>query len=208
MDPTSGGTEATSLPARIQARLCRYYGIEDAPEVDPFIEVSDEAREALLIHDHGGEIAIALRLPAAALEAGARPSFDLLCQIIEGVSHFLYVVERARRELPATELELELQAEVDKYLLLAHGPGEAPRRFEPARASLLRARLFDRITYLHPPGTERGDRYRMANDLAARFSGRLERRFARHGRFDQMRSELRRFYGASQTEKIGLAQAA
>ncbi|MEO7328293.1 MAG: hypothetical protein ABI193_06930 [Minicystis sp.] len=211
MDATDGGREEESLPARIQARLCRYYGIEDAPNVGPFIEVSKEEegeqREALLIHDHGGEIEISLRLPAAALEAGARPGFDLLCQIIEGVSHFLYVAERARRELPATELELELQAEVDKYLLFAHGTAEAPR-FEPARAERLRARLFERITYLHPAGTEQGDRYRMANDLAARFSGRLERRFARHGRFDQMRSELRRFYGASQTEKIGLAQAA
>jgi hypothetical protein len=181
MDGDDGGGEGASLPARIQARLCRYYGIEDAPRVDPFIEVSDEQREALVIHDRDGEIELSLRLPSAAIAAGIRPSFDLLCQVIEGVSHFLYVAERARRELPATELELELQAEVDKYLLLAHGPAEAPRRFEPARAARMRARLFERITYLHPPGTERGDRYRMANDLAARFAGRLERRFARMG---------------------------
>lgn len=213
MAAAEGGGEAPSLPARIQARLCRYYGIDETPSVEPFIEVAEVsevghgAREALVIHDRGGEIEISLRLPAAALQGGVRPSFDLLCQIIEGVSHFLYVAERARRELPATELELELQAEVDKYLLLAHGPAEAPR-FEPARAERLRERLFERITYLHPPGTERGDRYRMANDLAARFSGRLERRFARHGRFDQMRAVLRRFYGASQSEKIGLARAA
>ncbi|MFO0761583.1 MAG: hypothetical protein U0359_34390 [Byssovorax sp.] len=208
MDPEDGGTEGRSLPARIQARLCQYYGIDDTPAVDPFIEASDEAREALVIHDQGGEIAISLRLPRAAIKASARPSFDLVCQVIEGVSHFLYVAERARRELPATELELELQAEVDKYLLLAHGPAEAPRRFEPRRTALLRERLFERITYLHPAGTERGDRYRMANDLAARFARSLERRFARHGRFDQMRAALRRFYGASQAEKIGLAQAA
>jgi hypothetical protein len=48
----------------------------------------------------------------------------------------------------------------------------------------------------------------MANDLAARFARWLEARFARHGRFDQMRAWLRQFYGAGQAEKIGLARAA
>ena len=57
-------------------------------------------------------------------------------------------------------------------------------------------------------GTEPGDRYRMANRLAARFAGRLEEVFARRGRFDQMRSLLCRFYGAGQAEKIELARAA
>ncbi len=41
-----------------------------------------------------------LCLPRAALD-GARPMrFDEKCQVIEGVSHFLYLAERARRELP------------------------------------------------------------------------------------------------------------
>ena len=36
---------------------------------------------------------------------------------VEGVSHFVYVMVRARAERPFSGLELELQAEVDKYLL-------------------------------------------------------------------------------------------
>jgi hypothetical protein len=216
-----------SLPARIQARLCQYYGIEGEPAVDAFIDASIDAdegeREALLIRDGGNDLELSLRLPRSAVEAGGRPSFDELCQVIEGVSHFVYVAERARRELPATQLELELQAEVDKYLLFTHSPALDPRaslaasparelarsaRFEPGRAARLRAMLFERVTFLDPEGTEPGDRYRMANDLAARFAGRLERHFARHGRFDQMRAALRRFYCAGQTEKIELARAA
>lgn len=214
-----------SLPARIQARLCGYYGIEGEPAVDAFIDASVDPgggeREALLIRDGGHDLELSLRLPRSAVDAGRHPSFDELCQVIEGVSHFVYVAERARRELPATQLELELQAEVDKYILFAHGPaldaraalaaspeGARPVRFEPNRAARLRAMLFERVTFLDPEGTEPGDRYRMANDLAARFAGRLERRFARHGRFDQMRAALRRFYCAGQTEKIELARAA
>jgi hypothetical protein len=198
---------ATTLPARIQAQLTGYYGIDDAPGVDAFIEPADGAREALLVQEMEGELHVALRLPRAALDDRRPPTFDELCQVVEGVSHFLYLSERARRELPATQLELELQAEVDKYVLFAHG-SSAPRAFHPARAERLRARLFERVRYLDPPHTETGARYRIANDLAARFARWLEASFARHGRFEQMRSALRRFYGAGQTEKIGLAQAA
>ena len=203
--------EGESLPARIQAKLSRLYGIDETPSVDDFIEASDHGdREVLVIVERGGEeeVELSLRLPRAAVEG--RPSFDQLCQIVEGVSHFLYVVERARHELPATQLELELQAEVDKYVLLAHGPALAAgrARFEAGRAARIRRTLFDRVSYVDPPGTETGDRYRFANDLAAGFAARLEKRFARHGRFEQMRAALRRFYCAGQAEKIELARAA
>ncbi len=193
-----------ALPARIQEQLCRCYGIEDAPAVDAFIEAADDARETLLVRDEGGELELLLRLPRAVVEGGRPPSFDELCQVIEGVSHFLFLAERARRELPTTHLELELQAEVDKYLLLSHDAAG----FHPARAARVRAQLFEKVTYVHAPDTERGARYRMANDLAARFTGRLEALFTRHRRPEPVRAVLRRFYGAGQTEKIGLAQAA
>lgn len=196
-----------TLPARIQARLCGYYGIEEAPAVDDFIEPADGARESLLVREQGGALEVSLRLPRAVVGDQRAASFDDLCQAVEGVSHFLYLAERARRELPATQLELELQAEVDKYVLFAHGE-EGPRRYHPARAALLRARLFERVRYLDAADTETGARYRMANDLASRFARWLEASFARHGRFEQMRAALRRFYGAGQAEKIGLARAA
>lgn len=198
-----------TLPSRIQERLSRIYGIEDAPSVDDFIQPAGTSdREMLLLRDVGDGLEVALHLPRRAVEGQPRLSFDELCQVVEGVSHFLYVVERARRELPATHLELELQAEIDKYVLLVHSGTEGLRSFEPERASRIRGRLYDRVTFEHPAGTERGDRYRMANDLAARFAGRLEEMFARRGRFEQMRSLLRRFYWAGQTEKLTLAQAA
>lgn len=209
-----------SLPARIQARLSWYYGIDAVERVDDFIAFEEDQREALLIRERRGEVELSLRLPRSAAEVGRRPSFDELCQVIEGVSHFLYVAERVRRELPATQLELELQAEVDKYIVFAHGlatgllhaaAGAEPTarpRFEPGHAARIRRRLFERVIYLDAAGTEPGDRYRMANQLAARFAGWLESSFARHGRFEQMQATLRHFYGAGQTEKIELARAA
>jgi hypothetical protein len=192
------------LPARIQACLSGWYGVDDAPAVEAFIEPTDGGRETLLVCERDGELEMALCLPRAVVDGARAPTLDELCQAIEGVSHFLYLAERARRELPATQLELELQAEVDKYVLLSH----AGARFHPARAARVRAWLFERVSYLHAEHTERGARYRMANHLAARFARRLEAIFLWHGRHEPMRDALRRFYGAGQTEKIGLAQAA
>ena len=63
-----------------------------------------------------------------------------MCQLIEGVSHFVYVADRARRKLPATQLELELQAEIDKYVLLVL----QRERFDTLVARAFHARLFER----------------------------------------------------------------
>ncbi|MBK9266256.1 MAG: hypothetical protein IPM54_41535 [Polyangiaceae bacterium] len=199
---------ARSLPARIQAALCRMYGIENAPLVDDFIRPCEGGidREVLLVREDDDGVEVALHLPDSAL-AKVPTTFDELCQVIEGVSHFVFLVERARRELPLTQLELELQAEVDKYVIFVHDPHDV-RPFEPDRAARIRAKLFDTVQYIDPPGTERGDRYRLANDLAARFAGMLDERFARQGRFEQLWRALRRFYSAGQYEKINLACAA
>lgn len=198
-----------TLPTRIQERLRRTYGLEEAPLVDDFITPTDgPAREALLVRDTGDGLELALHLPRRALREDAAVSLDELCQVVEGVSHFVYVVERARRELPATCLELELQAEIDKYMLLVHGGAPGRRGYEPKRAAQIQKILFERVSFAHPEGTEPGDRYRIANSLAARFVRRLEDRFSARGRFEAMRSLLRRFYAAGQAEKLELAQAA
>jgi hypothetical protein len=185
----------------------RYYGLDELPDVGPFVRPRpDEARERLVLHAHGDEVAVALELPATALAADEHElSLDARCQLVEGVSHFVLVAERARRELPTTELELELQAEIDKFVLLGvacDAPLAAPE------LGALRGRLFGRPCFLDPPGTERGDRYRMAHSVAARFTARLEHCYLLPGRHTEMQHALRRFYRAGQTGKLELALAA
>lgn len=195
----------------VQAELTACYGLDEGPSIEDFIEPCDDGREELLVRDHDGDIEVMLVLPRRALDAGARATFDEICQVIEGVSHFLFLAERARRELPVTELELELQAEVDKYLYFTHAPalaGRAPRIVSRGEVSELHARLFERVTFLHPEGTKRGERYRTANKLAARYARGLEARLAEEPRIDRVRAALRRFYDAGQAEKIELARAA
>ena len=180
-----------------QHRLQAFYALERAPDVTSFVHDRDDGgRETLILRQTGDVLEMALALPRD------RPGNDVDCraQLIEGVSHFLMVAERARTGLPTTRLELELQAEVDKFVVLALDDSG----FDAGRARQLHSRLYERVRYLHPEGTVRGDRYRLANDLAARVVARV----VRFGHPEDARPELRRFYRAGQTDKISLALAA
>jgi hypothetical protein len=101
-----------------------------------------------------------------------------------------------------TELELELQAEVDKFVsctLLS------PQRDTAA----LRERLYDQITLAGDLDETERARYRTANDEAHRYARSLDRRFIRSGQLGGMLAELRRFYRLGLTDKLHhIAQAA
>jgi len=181
----------------IQLRIEKFYGLEAGPDVGDFVhQASEDVRESLLLRQAPDAIEMLLLLPST---SGAS-SLDHHMQLVEGVSHFVYVAERARIGLPATALELELQAEVDKFVLLALDRV----RFSSEWAHRVRQVLFDRVRYLHGVETEHGRRYRLANDLAAKVSLRISELRARAG----ARSWLMRFYRSGQTEKIRLARAA
>lgn len=202
------GAVQRTLPARIQARLHRTYAIEEAPPVDAFIvEAEGHGRETVRVREGEGELEVEVALPRSVL-LSSRPTLDELCQVVEGVSHFLYLAERARRELPVTQLELEIQAEVDKYVVLVLGEvlsGEGGG-FDASRSKAMRARLFEDVVFVHAKGTERGERYRVANDVAARVAHGIERAIVRSGRGDGARDFLRRFYSAGQREKLELSR--
>ena len=188
---------------RVQRRIEEFYGLEEAPNIIEFVRVGDddEDRETVLIRQDGEDLEIAVVLPKAVEREHPREyATDTWLQLIEAVSHFVYISERARIGLPTTQLELELQAEVDKFVVAALS---APR-FGRERARRLHGQLYEKVRFLHPESSEAGARYRFANELAARFIARLllERDvFARRG-------VLRQFYRSGQTEKIRLARAA
>jgi hypothetical protein len=58
----------------------------------------------------------------------------------------------------------------------------------------MRERLFANATLRDPEGSERGDRYRTALRLAARYAAELERRYVDEGELEGLLTELRKFY--------------
>jgi hypothetical protein len=180
----------------------------ETPAIDPFVRASEGGREVVELVEGDGELSIAVHLPSEAVRADGGLPLDLLCQVVEGVSHFVYLAERARRGLPTTQLELELQAEVDKFVVVAEALGRASSdEAERRRLRGLRAAMFERVRYLHEAHTEPGARYRLANQLAARFIGSMEDAWV-CARDALVLARLRRFHGAGQREKIEMARAA
>jgi hypothetical protein len=194
-----------ALAGRIQEALERVYRLERVADVGDFLRTAEDGeRENLLLRENDdGVIELGLQLPAL---DGPLPyaGLDTVCQIIEGVSHFVYVVERARMGRSTTQLELELQAEVDKWVVLA----ASMRTLDVEASAGLRARLYERVSFAHSKESELGERYRVANDAAHRFVRRLERDYLGRARFRELRSELRFFFEVGQQDKLRLGRAA
>lgn len=193
-----------ALASRIQRGLETLYRLDRAADVDAFVTHADDGeREALLVRESEDGLELLLRIPRLGDRTvdvdGA--GLDPLCQIIEGVSHFVYLADRAAQGREATQLELELQAEVDKYVILASAVAD----FDERRSRRLRERLYEDVAYVHEADTALGERYRIANSCARRFTGRLERDYVTRARFSELQGELRRFFHMGQGEKLRVA---
>ena len=170
-----------------------------------------DSGETLLLREDRHGVALSLYLdkaildrlkagdPAAALRSGL---LDDLCKVIEGLSHFNYVAWRASRDRSITLLELELQAEVDKFVSTMQLARE-DRDTELMNG--LHGRLFDNARFHAHLSRRQLERYRAASEYAARFCRALGPRLRQRG--GDALPELRRFYRMSLGDKISHIQA-
>jgi hypothetical protein len=184
------------------------------PGDDAAAAARNSEEELLLAETHDGA-GVALYLDPGLLRrledadpVGALTEDNLAdyCTALEGVSHFVYSTWRLDRDLPVSLLELETQAEVDKYavtvFLLADQQGGG-------YPSQVHARLFDRVSFDAKLGPDQYHRYRTAHLCAARYCRRLEHRFVSRGqaRIEAMVRELRKFYRLGSAAKLSYALA-
>jgi hypothetical protein len=174
-----------------------------------------ELDEKLLLAESADGAGVALYLDGALLKrlelanpVGTLNDENLAdyCTALEGVSHFVYSTWRLSADSPVSLLELETQAEVDKYavtvfLVALQQGGSYPKH--------VHARLFDRVRFDARLEHAQFERYRTAHALAARFCRRLERRFVNRGvtRIEALVRELRKFYRLGNREKLRYALA-
>jgi hypothetical protein len=208
------GPSFGTLLLDVQRRLETLYGLDAGAPVTDFVIGAEEASDLpgggsrTLVARHGDEMSLAVvfdesiheRLshadPRQRLDATNLGAFSTLT---EEVSHFVYLLHSAQREKTVTQLELELQAEVDKYLTAAFLLG---LQNEGALSSHLRHLLFRSYHLAAGLSPERAERYHEASRLADRYCGWLERRFLRSARVDDLARETRRFYRFGQREKL------
>jgi len=123
------------------------------------------------------------------------------CTALEGVSHFHYLMWSLARRRDVSLLELELQAEVDKY---ASAVALFTRQRNGRYPEGLHTRLFHAVRYLPALDEASRQRYEEANRYAARYCRFLEERFMRprRSRAELWLAELRRFFRYSHQEKV------
>ena len=201
--------------SKVQRGLERLYRLKPNPEVGQFVigdRQRDEAgvarspREQLLVQEDADGLAIGLYLDPNLLSLvrgkGAEQlvlgrGFGDFMMLVEGVSHFVYVAFKADKNHQLSALELELQAEVDKYVTCLLSTEQSS-----AASEALCQKLFKDIAYDKDLDADEQDRYRVANNNALRYSESLERRFVRGQRVSEMLVELRRFYRMSLSNKL------
>ncbi len=203
---------------QLQAMLSELYALDVAYDVDDFLVTDERLADALdadgrqldeklLIVEEQGEASIALYVDAQVVERLREndPARELhgdnledFWTALEGVSHFLYYVWNAALEKSVTLMEMELQAEVDKFvgtaLLLRRQGGRLP-------ANLHRC-LFDAPSFDARLKPDELVRYRSANRYAGKYCKKLAPQLATAPGPASLREELCYFYRLAQPGKI------
>jgi hypothetical protein len=206
--------------SRMQRGLEALYRVDTGVDVHDFVidELARDGfaparrpREQLLVSGDDDELSLALFIAPDVLHtlAAHDPSrglgdhnFGDFLLAVEGVSHFIYTVCCARADRRVSQLELELQAEVDKYVTcLLAGDGER------ATSAMLRHRLYRDSEYEPDLDADERDRYVIANDNACRYATWLEDTFVAPRRIPDMLAELRAFYRRSLADKLARCAA-
>jgi len=208
------GASFSELLVDVQRRLEALYALDPEAPVTDYLIAYDEAAHLpgggsrTLVSQEGDLLSLAVVFEKAVGDDMARADPRVLLDasnlgafstLTEEVSHFLYLLHRARRDRPVTQLELELQAEVDKYLTAAF---LLSLQNEGAVSAGLRHLLFRGYRLADGLSPERAERYRTASRLADRYCAHLERRFLRPARVSELAREARRFYRLGQREKL------
>lgn len=205
----------------LQQRLQAIYDICTGHDVAEFVfsdallakqlDASEHARqlpEKLLVREHAEGLDVSLYLdqatleqlqqdsPAENLHAGNLATF---CTVTEGVSHFVYLVWNASHERSISLFELELQAEVDKYVMAAalladQCAGTLPHNLPHV--------LFDRPRFDARLNHHEQQRYRLANAYARQYCHNLHRNLLELGDSVLITRELRRFYRLIHQRKL------
>lgn len=198
----------------VQRRLEALYALEAQAPVTDFVLSEEEAAaypgggSRTLVTQRGDQVSlgVVLEQETFALLAGADPRVRLdhgnlgaFCTLTEEVSHFVYLLFCARASRTVTQLELELQAEVDKYLTAVF---LLCLQNEGAVSPALRDLLFRRYRLAARLSAEQAERYRAASMLAYRYCSFLESRYLRAARLPDLAREARRFYRLGQREKL------
>jgi len=201
------------------------YRVDALHEVTPFVRarssIDEEGESAgtlldtdeqLVIRELDGTIELGLFFEdqiLEELETAPLPSrihsgdFSLFCLAAEGISHLHYAAWCASEDRQVRPIELELQAEVDKYVIALLYVSSRPTK----DSTPLMRQLFEKFTLRESLTSNLVHRYKTANRMARRFCQYLHHQFVVEHRTEALLGELREFYRMG-GDKMGYADRA
>lgn len=209
------------LLQELQQQLQGIYAVDVAQSVTDYLitdpelaallsdgESTDNRPERLLVREQDDWLELSLYISHEIVEHLEQrdPTHSLdesnineFCIALEGVSHFVYLAWNASYDRTVSLLELELQAEIDKYItavtLLDRQQGRGAHRH-------LHRHLFSGVSFAPELNDEEKQRYRLANHYADRYCRHLQNRFLHPRRGERMMRELRHFYRLPRQDKL------
>lgn len=193
--------------------LDREYDIRDFLITDPVLaqalgqgQMLHNTEETLLISHDDEELSVSLFLDREMLQRleSCQPleklranMLDDLWKVIEGVSHFSCVAWKAASDRTLSLLELELQGEIDKFVTTML---IAMQQMDKRLLRNIHGWLFDNVSFKVELSDEQADRYRDANDYAARYCYGLGQQLM-HDEMGVL-NKLREFYRLQSGDKI------
>ncbi len=176
------------------AKLISDNTIDEGALEQLFISTQDEYLDISLYLDNGLINRLCKKYPSKHTNKDDLHDFWIA---LEGVSHFLYLVWNAIYDRPVSQLELELQAEVDKFVSATAAIGlERDKAFAQEIWSL----LFLQPKFNENLGQDHLARYKKANAYASQYCLNLMDMNNRTTKC--LHNELRRFYRLNQRAKF------
>jgi hypothetical protein len=172
---------------------------QPVPQETVYISQSDDLLEFTLYLDHDVLQSASANTQTSEDRIRQRHDeqpLDSLCTVVEGVSHAVCLLWHAHHDRQLRALDLELQAEVDKYLMLLSSCSNCDSR------ALLHRQLFDKARFTSPVGSDLYQRYKLASESAASYCNWLIQEFPEPGDRHELRQELARFYRLSGNAKF------
>lgn len=205
----------------LQYSLQELYEIETQHRISDFITSNPKLKSALLashcsshetvfVHCENDAMDIAVFFDDEVVEQlkidsspGSLLSSNInnYCYVMEGISHFLYLVYNGSYDRAVTLMELELQAEVDKFIMLQALISDKNNSSEKWR---LHNSVFSEISLR--PGLDQSEvqRYKDANFFAGKYCRILLKDYLGKRPLSELKRQLRRFYRLTLQDKLRL----
>lgn len=193
--------------SQLQRELEKIYSLQNFAPVELFLMTKEELSQAnpsslhkpqVLFQERDGEAFLGVylgeetkrRLEQNGVEKAPLHDF---CLATEEISHFVYLSHCASLEKKVSLLDLEVQAEVDKFLLASRYYASDPRLFP---------KLFQEVEFRKELDSKEHQRYQEANRLGAKMAKWLQTKIRTRELGASVLGFLRNFYRMESQNKL------